>query len=80
LSRGKREPRFGGVLNQNCRINKCIKSIIGGINGIIFHDNLKGEYKQQCKTIGEKYNVYCGKHKILKTSDELIKIMDTEVL
>jgi D-tyrosyl-tRNA(Tyr) deacylase len=57
------------------KINNCIKSIAGGINGIIFHDNLKGEYKQQCKTIAEKYNVYCGKHKILKTPDELIKLL-----
>jgi D-tyrosyl-tRNA(Tyr) deacylase len=57
------------------KINKCIESIIGGINGIIFHDNLKGEYKQQCRDIAEKYNVYVGKHKILKTSEELIKLL-----
>lgn len=57
------------------KINKCIESIIGGINGIIFHDNLKGEYKQQCRDAAEKYNVYAGKHKILKTSGELIKLL-----
>lgn len=55
------------------KLNKCIESIIGGINGIIFHDNLKGEYKQQCRNVSEKYNVYIGKHKILKTSEKLIK-------
>jgi D-tyrosyl-tRNA(Tyr) deacylase len=57
------------------KINNCIKSIDGGINGIIFHDNLKGDYKQQCRTAAERYNVYCGKHKILKTPDELIKLL-----
>jgi D-tyrosyl-tRNA(Tyr) deacylase len=57
------------------KIDKCIKSIDGGVNGIIFHDNLKGEYKQQCRTAAENHNVYCGKHKILKTPDELIKVL-----
>jgi D-tyrosyl-tRNA(Tyr) deacylase len=57
------------------KINNCIKSIDGGIDGIIFHDNLKGEYKQQCRAIAEKYNVYCGKHKILRTPVELIKLL-----
>ena len=57
------------------KINNCIKNIQGGINGIIFHDNLKGEHKQQCRTIAEEHNVYSGKHKILKTPDELIKLL-----
>jgi D-tyrosyl-tRNA(Tyr) deacylase len=55
------------------KLNKCIESIIGGINGIIFHDNLKGEYKQQCRDIAEENNIYVGKHKILRTPDEIIK-------
>jgi D-tyrosyl-tRNA(Tyr) deacylase len=55
------------------KLNKCIESIIGGINGIIFHDNLKGEYKQQCRDIAKENNIYVGKHKILRTPDELIK-------
>jgi D-tyrosyl-tRNA(Tyr) deacylase len=57
------------------KIDDCIKSIDGGINGIVFHDNLKAEYKQQCRDVAEKYHVYCGKHKILKTPDELIKML-----
>ena len=57
------------------KLNKCIESIIGGINGIIFHDNLKGEYKQQCREIAEEHNIYVGKHKILKTPEELIKYL-----
>ena len=58
------------------KLNKCIASIIGGINGIIFHDNLKGEYKQQCRDIAEEHNIYVGKHKILKTPEELIKQLE----
>jgi D-tyrosyl-tRNA(Tyr) deacylase len=55
------------------KLNKCIESIIGGVDGIIFHDNLKGEYKQQCREIAEEHKIYVGKHKILKTPEELIK-------
>ncbi|MDR0722250.1 MAG: D-aminoacyl-tRNA deacylase [Treponema sp.] len=33
--------------NGSEKLNKCIESIVGGINGIIYHDNLKGEYKQR---------------------------------
>ena len=57
------------------KMNKCLESIIGGINGIIFHDNLKGEYKQLCREIAEKNNLYSGKHKILKTLEELITLL-----
>ncbi|MDR0374650.1 MAG: D-aminoacyl-tRNA deacylase [Treponema sp.] len=57
------------------KLNKCMESIIGGVNGIIFHDNLKGEYKQQCRAIAEKNNIYVGKHKMLKTSEELKKVL-----
>jgi len=55
------------------KLYKCIGSIIGEIDGIIFHDNLKSEYKQQCKNLAGEYNIYAGKHKILKTPEELIK-------
>jgi D-tyrosyl-tRNA(Tyr) deacylase len=58
------------------KLNNSMESIMGGINGIIFHDNLKGEYKQQCRNIAEKYNVYVGKHKILKTPEELMKLLN----
>jgi D-tyrosyl-tRNA(Tyr) deacylase len=55
------------------KLDKCIESINGGMDGMIFHDNLKGEYKQQCRDIAGEHNVYVGKHKILKTPEELIK-------
>lgn len=58
------------------KLNNCIRSIEGGINGIIFHDNLKGEYKQQCGIIAEENKIYCGKHKILKTPNELVKLLE----
>jgi len=51
------------------KLSRCEESIIGGIRGIIFHDNLKGEYKDLCREMAKKKNIYVGKHKILKNSD-----------
>ena len=53
------------------KLNNCLRSIAGGINGILFHDNLKGEYKELCRECAEKNNVYSGKHKILRTPEEI---------
>ena len=65
---------YAGDIGFN-KLDNCMKSIIGKINGIIFHDNLKGEYKQVCRETAAKYRIYAGKHKILRTPDELIKLL-----
>jgi D-tyrosyl-tRNA(Tyr) deacylase len=57
------------------KLRNCIESIAGGINGIIFHDNLKGEYKQLCRDIAAENKLYAGKHKILKSAGELKKLL-----
>jgi D-tyrosyl-tRNA(Tyr) deacylase len=57
------------------KLEACIESIAGGIKGIIFHDNLKGIYKQQCKSVAEKYHLYAGKHRILKAPEELFNLL-----
>ena len=61
--------------NGSEKLNKCLESINGAVNGIIFHDNLKGEYKQLCREIAKKNNIYSGKHKILKTLEELFILL-----
>jgi len=48
------------------KLSRCEDSIPGGIQGIIFHDNLKGEYKDLCREMAKKNNIFVGKHKILK--------------
>lgn len=48
------------------KIETCIKTIIGGVDGIVFHDNLKSVYKNKCKEVGEKLGIPVFKHKTLK--------------
>lgn len=48
------------------KASKCVDSIIGGIDGIVFHDKLKGCYKDVVRLLGEKYNVPILKHQALR--------------
>lgn len=50
------------------KLENCIKSIKGGIAGIVFHDNLKGAYKGQLRLLGEKYSIPVFKHQLLRRS------------
>ena len=51
------------------KLIKAGESIIGGIRGIIFHDNLKGDYKELCREMAKRNNIFIGKHKMLKLPD-----------
>lgn len=53
------------------RASSCIDSIIGGIDGIVFHDKLKGCYKDLVRKLGEKYNVPILKHQSLRNPENL---------
>lgn len=53
------------------KLENCIKSIKGGIDGIVFHDNLKGAYKEQLRLLGKKYNVPVFKHQLLRRPLEI---------
>lgn len=48
------------------KLENCIKSIKGGIAGVVFHDNLKGAYKEQLRILGKKYNIPVFKHQLLR--------------
>jgi D-tyrosyl-tRNA(Tyr) deacylase len=48
------------------RLKTCIDSIQGGIDGIVFHDNLKGAYKEQLRILGRELNVPVFKHQMLR--------------
>jgi D-tyrosyl-tRNA(Tyr) deacylase len=53
------------------KLSACIESIIGGIDGIVFHDKLKGCYKDLVRKLGEKYNVPIIKHQLLRTPENI---------
>lgn len=48
------------------RASACIAQIEGGIEAIVFHDKLKGCYKDLVRALGQKYNVPIFKHQRLR--------------
>lgn len=48
------------------KLENCLKSIEGGIDGIVFHDKLKGAYKEQLRQLAKKYNIPAFKHQLLR--------------
>ena len=57
VSEGYENPqRFADLL-------RCVSSIKGGIDTIVFHDNLKGSYKEQTRRLGEALGVPVISHK-----------------
>jgi D-tyrosyl-tRNA(Tyr) deacylase len=53
------------------RLEACVKSIAGGIDGIAFHDNLKGVYKDRFRRLGEKYGIPVVKHQALRRPETI---------
>lgn len=52
-------------------LKKCTQSIIGNIDGIVIHDNLKSGYKNQIKKLADELNVPTFKHKKLRNPKDL---------
>lgn len=52
-------------------LKKCTNSIIGNIDGIVIHDNLKSGYKNQIKKLAEELNIPTFKHKKLRNPKDL---------
>ncbi|MDD4678994.1 MAG: D-aminoacyl-tRNA deacylase [Tissierellia bacterium] len=53
------------------KASKCVDAIIGGIDAIVFHDKLKGCYKDVVRALGEKYNVPILKHQALRKPENI---------
>ncbi len=53
------------------KLQACVASILGGIDGIVYHDKLKGTYKDQLRRLGETLGVPAFKHKVLARPDDL---------
>lgn len=54
------------------KLEGAVASITCGIDAIVFHEGLKGVYKQLCRDAGEKYDVPVRKHKALRSPDEFL--------
>jgi len=48
------------------KLDACVASILGGVHGIVFHDNLKGAYKAQVRLLAEQLGVPAFKHQALR--------------
>lgn len=53
------------------RLERCIESIEGGVEGIVFHDNLKGAFKDKLRAIGQKRGIPVFKHQKLRNPAEI---------
>lgn len=62
--------QYDGSLGQN-KLEACVASIKGGIQGITFHDNLKGAYKEQLRVLGRKLGVPVFKHQLLRRPEDI---------
>ena len=53
------------------RACKCVESINGGIEAIVFHDKMKGCYKDLVRRLGAHYDVPIYKHQRLRSPETL---------
>lgn len=53
------------------KLEACLASIQGGIEGIVFHDKLKGAYKDQFRALARKYNIPVIKHQGLRRPGDI---------
>lgn len=59
------------------KLRDCISSIQGKVVAIVFHDNLKGSYKQLCRDVANEHEIPCFKHKILRNTEQLLTMVDS---
>jgi len=53
------------------KLKACVNSISGGIEGITFHDNLKGVYKDQLRALADELGIPAFKHKKLRRPETI---------
>jgi len=53
------------------RLHACVQSIVGGVDGIVFHDKLKGNYKERLRELSEELSIPIFKHKALRNPSSL---------
>lgn len=58
------------------RLEDSISSVINGVQGIVFHEGLKGPFKNLCRTVAEHHGVPVFKHKVLRDLDKALGILN----
>jgi Uncharacterized protein conserved in archaea len=58
-------------INGKLNLDRCIASIQGKVCALVFHDNLKGSYKQLCRDVATAYGIPSFKHKTLRNMEQL---------
>jgi D-tyrosyl-tRNA(Tyr) deacylase len=53
------------------RLSAAAESIRGGADALVFHDNLKGAYKNQCRMLADRLGIPVFKHQRLRAPAEL---------
>jgi hypothetical protein len=53
------------------RLKACAASIRGGIDGIVFHDNLRGPVKARIRSVADALGIPAFKHQKLRQPNEL---------
>lgn len=53
------------------RASDCIEAIEGGVEAIVFHDKMKGCYKDLVRELGKKYNIPIFKHQRLRNPETM---------
>jgi D-tyrosyl-tRNA(Tyr) deacylase len=53
------------------KLRACVNSIVGGVDAIVFHDNLKSPFKSRLRQLSEELGVPLIKHQRLRTPQEL---------
>ena len=54
---------------------RAAESVLGGIDAVVFHDNLAGAYKSVCRAIADHYGVPAFKHKTLRDAAKISELL-----
>ena len=53
------------------KLESCVSSIVGGIDAIVLHDDLKGRYKAPFRALAERLGIPVFKHRALRQPQDL---------
>jgi len=53
------------------KLEACTASILGGIDAVVFHDNLKGIYKDRLRALAQKHGIPAVKHQALRRPESI---------
>lgn len=57
------------------KLEDCKNTVLGGLQGVVFNDNLKGRFKTPCKEFAEKMSIPSTKHRIMREPQKLLELV-----